>query len=214
MTNDQKIRLRLSQVRGRLNDIAGIEDLTDEIRSEAEALHTELNDLSIRERALIPSEGITETRDTGLDAEARERLELRSKASLTAYIRAALSGRQVDGPEAELRSAAKIGDGIPLELWSTADPATETRQDASTPAPGAAVNLDRIRPAVFAASIAPMLGYRDAARRVRGLRIGDDFDVTLGWLASEGRQDDGDGRRVHRDVRHAEANQCSTRDPR
>ena len=109
MTNDQKIRLRLSQVRGRLNDIAGIEDLTDEIRSEAEALHTELNDLSIRERALIPSEGITETRDTGLDAEARERLELRSKASLTAYIRAALSGRQVDGPEAELRSAAKIG---------------------------------------------------------------------------------------------------------
>ena len=107
MTNDQKIRLRLSQVRGRLNDIAGIEDLTDEIRSEAEALHTELNDLSIRERALIPSEGITENRDTGLDAEARERNELRSRARVTSYILAALSGRQVDGAEAELRGRGR-----------------------------------------------------------------------------------------------------------
>ena len=159
MTNDQKIRLRLSQVRGRLNDIAGIEDLTDEIRSEAEALHTELNDLSIRERALIPSEGITETRDTGLDAEARERLELRSKASLTAYIRAALSGGLVSGPEAELRDAAGVS-GVPLELWDTAPAANgETRQDAATVAPGTVgVNLDAIRPAVFAASIAPALG--------------------------------------------------------
>ena len=156
MTNDQKIRLRLSQVRGRLNDIAGIEDLTDEIRSEAEALHTELNDLSIRERALIPSEGITETRDTGLDAEARERLELRSRASLTAYILAALSGRQVDGPEAELRDAAGIGGGVPVELW---DQPTEIRQDAPTVAPGTVgVNLDRIMPSVFSASIAPQIG--------------------------------------------------------
>ena len=159
MTNDQKIRLRLSQVRGRLNDIAGIEDLTDEIRSEAAALHTELNDLSIRERALIPSEGITETRDTELDAEARERLSLRSRASLTSYVLAALSGRQVDGPEAELRDAAEIGNGIPLELWNVPTANGETRQDVPTSAPGTVgVNLDAIRPAVFAASIAPRLG--------------------------------------------------------
>ena len=159
MTNDQKIRLRLSQVRGRLNDIAGIEDLTDEIRSEAEALHTELNDLSIRERALIPSEGITENRDTGLDAEARERNELRSRARVTSYILAALSGRQVDGAEAELRDAAGVS-GVPLELWDTAPAANgETRQDAATVAPGTVgVNLDAIRPQVFSASIAPRLG--------------------------------------------------------
>ena len=156
MTNDQKIRLRLSWVRGRLNDIAGIEDLTDEIRSEAEALQTEFKDLSIREQALIPSEGITETRDTELDAAARERIELRSRASVTSYLLAALSGRQVDGAEAELRSAAKIGNGIPSEVFDTP---TETRQDAPTVAPGTTgVNLDSIRPAVFSASIAPRLG--------------------------------------------------------
>ena len=159
MTNRQKVVLRLSQVRRRLNDIAGIEDLTDEIRSEAEALHTELNDLSVRFEALIPSEGITETRDTELDAEALERNELRSRARVTSYILAALSGRQVDGAEAELRDAAGVS-GVPLELWDTAPAANgETRQDAATVAPGTVgVNLDAIRPAVFAASIAPMLG--------------------------------------------------------
>lgn len=90
------------------------------------------------------------------DAEMRERLELRGKASLTEYIKAALSGRQVSGAEAELRAAAGIGDGIPLELWDT--PA-EKRADTTTAAPGTVgVNLAPIQPAVFAASIAPRLG--------------------------------------------------------
>ena len=160
MTNAQKIRLRLSQVRQRLNEISGLEGdaFTDEIRTEAEALQTEYADLEVRHRAAIVAEGEDETRATegDLDAEARERLALRSRASLTTYLRAALSGRQVDGPEAELRDAAGIGDGIPLELWDTP---TEHRVDAATGAPGTVgVNLDRIRPALFAASIAPRLG--------------------------------------------------------
>ena len=163
MTNLQKIVLRLSQVRQRLNEISGLEGeaLTDEIRAEATALQSEFSDLETRHQAAIVAEGETETRANGaeLDAEARERLELRSTASLTAYIRAALSGRQVDGPEAELRDAAGIGNGIPLELWDVAPAEGEIRQDAATVAPGTVgVNLDAIRPAVFAASIAPMLG--------------------------------------------------------
>ena len=92
------------------------------------------------------------------DAEMRERLELRSKASLTGFLRAALAGRRVDGAEREIQTAAGIGDGIPLELWDTPD-TRETRADAATGAPGTVgVNLDRIRPAVFANSIAPRLG--------------------------------------------------------
>ena len=156
MTNAQKIRLRLSQVRQRLNEISGLEgdDFTDEIRSEAQALQTEYRDLETRHQAAIVAEGEGETRANGggsgdLDAEARERLELRSQASLTAYLRAALSGRQVDGREAELRDAAGIGDGIPLELWDvpSVNGNRETRADAPTGAPGTVgVNLDRIRP--------------------------------------------------------------------
>ena len=89
MTNAQKIRLRLSQVRQRLNEISGLEgdDFTDEIRSEAQALQTEYRDLEARHQAVIVAEGEGETRANGsedLDAEARERLELRSQASLTA----------------------------------------------------------------------------------------------------------------------------------
>ena len=88
----------------------------------------------------------------------RERVELRSKASLTNFLTAALSGRQVDGVESELRSAAGITDGVPLELWDTAD-TRETRADTSTGAPSTVgINLDRIRPAVFANSVAPRLG--------------------------------------------------------
>ena len=166
MTNAQKIRLRLSQVRQRLNEISGLEgdDFTDEIRSEAQALQTEYRDLEARHQAVIVAEGEGETRANGsedLDAEARERLELRSQASLTAYLRAALSGRQVDGPEAELRAAAGVGDGIPLELWDvpSVNGDRETRADAPTGAPGTVgVNLDRIRPQVFVNSIAPRLG--------------------------------------------------------
>ena len=163
MTNAQKIRLRLSQVRQRLNEISGLEGdaFTDEIRSETESLQTEYRDLETRHQAAIVAEGEGETRATGddLDAEARERLALRSRASLTSYLRAALSGRQVDGAEAELREAAGVGDGIPLELWDVPSANGEKRQDVPTGAPGTVgVNLDRIRPAVFAASIALELG--------------------------------------------------------
>ena len=166
MTNAQKIRLRLSQVRQRLNEIAGLEGdaFTAEIRAETASLQTEYADLETRHQAAIVAEGEGETRANGghPDAEAHERLELRTRASLTAYLRAALSGRQVDGAEAELRAAAGVGDGIPLELWDTAPSENgdrETRADAATGAPGTVgVNLDRIRPAVFAASIASRLG--------------------------------------------------------
>ena len=166
MTNAQKIRLRLSQVRQRLNEVAGLEgdDFTDEVRTEAADLQTEFGDLETRHQAAIVAEGEeeeTRANGDGLDTETRERLELRSRASLTSYLRAALSGRQVDGPEAELRDAAGIGDGIPLELWDVrrANGDRETRQDAPTSAPGTVgVNLDAIRPAVFAASIASTLG--------------------------------------------------------
>ena len=189
MTNAQKIRLRLSQVRSRLNEISGLEGdaFTDEVRSEAASLQAEFADLETRHQAAIVAEGEGETRATGddLDTEARERLELRSQASLTSYLRAALSGRQVDGPEAELRAAAAIGDGVPLELW---DVPSETRADAPTGAPGTVgVNLDRIRPAVFAASIASTLGIE-----MPRVQSGSYASATISTSLSAGSQAKGD----------------------
>ena len=161
MTNAQKTALRLSQVRERLNAIGQLEgaDYSDEIRAEETKTQNEYTDLERRHRSAIIAEGEGETRPAAPDAEQRERVELRSKASLTTYLRAALAGRRVDGAEAELQNAAGIGEGVPLELWDTPQPVTEQRADAPTASPsGAGINLDPIRPMVFAGSIAPKLG--------------------------------------------------------
>ena len=158
MTNAQKIALRLSEVRQRLNSISGLEGdaFTAEIRQESDALSKEYGDLESRHRAAIISEGTPEIRTLTGDAEHRERVELRSKANLTNYLTAAAAGRLPSGAEAELAAAAGVGDGhIPLELWDVA----EERADVQTDVPGVVgVNLDPIRPAIFANAILPRIG--------------------------------------------------------
>ena len=58
MLSSQKITLRLSEIRQRLNEIAGLEGdaFTDEIRTEADTLQTEFRDLEVRHRAAIIGE--------------------------------------------------------------------------------------------------------------------------------------------------------------
>ena len=111
---------------------------------------------------LEEEERAAETKETDSpDAEMRERIELRGKAQLTNFLLAAARGRMVDGAEAELCAAAGV-NGIPLELWDIPAPAEQRQEDrAITPAPGTVgINLDPIRPAVFANSIAPRLGIQ------------------------------------------------------
>ena len=167
MTEAQKrlreLRDRQSKERQRMAELSREDNLTDETRAELDSIEKGTPDLERQIRAATASleseEREAETRAAdNPDAKQRERIELRSKASLTTYLSAALSGRQVDGAESELRSAAGITDGIPLELWDV--PPTEQRQtDTVTNAPGTVgVNLDRIRPQVFANSIAATLG--------------------------------------------------------
>ena len=71
-----------------------------------------------------------------------------------------MQNRMVQGPEAELSKAAETQDGaIPIELWDTPETIERRQTDTVSAAPGTVgVNLDRIRPAVFANSIAMRLG--------------------------------------------------------
>ena len=64
MTKAQKIELRLSQVKQRLNEIGGLEGeaFTDEVRCESEALEREYGGLETRHRAAIIADGTPETR--------------------------------------------------------------------------------------------------------------------------------------------------------
>ena len=140
-------------------------NFTDEVRAESDRLSTaNTADKETQFRAATIAEGEAEQRarqDAPPDAEQRQRVELRSKASLTAFLQSAIAGRRVAGAELELQQAAGIGDGIPLELWDVpgSERRSEQRADAPTAAPGTVgVNLDPIRPAVFANSIAARLG--------------------------------------------------------
>ena len=173
MTNAQKrlrdLRDRQSRERGRMAELSLIDELGDEQRSELDAIEKSTPDLERQLRAagvaLEIEEKETETRAaTEPDAERRERVELRSKAQLTTYFLNAARGRMADGAESELQAAAGVsGHGIPLELWDVPierrDGEGERETRAITPSPGTTgVNLDPIRPAVFANSIAPRLG--------------------------------------------------------
>ena len=164
---------RQSRERARMAELGKGETWTDETRAEYDRLEAGVPDLEREIRAARSAVDAEEAEsrakggedDKAPDAEMRERIELRGRAMLINYVLAAATGKIVGGAEAELCAAAGIAPGqIPLELWDVPRPA-EARQEgdgearAITPAPGTVgVNLDPIRPAIFANSIAPRLG--------------------------------------------------------
>ena len=157
----RELRERQSKERQRMAELGMAESLTDETRAELDKIETGTPDLERQLRAAqtaADAEGEAETRQTAgaPDAEMRERIELRGKARVGAFLLARLEQRAVQGAEAELAAAAKISaGGIPLEMWDR--PAVEQR--AVTDAPGTVgINLDPIRPQIFAKSVCPRLG--------------------------------------------------------
>ncbi|MCY4396345.1 MAG: hypothetical protein OXC10_14550 [Rhodospirillaceae bacterium] len=158
----RELRERQSQERGRMAELSRVESLDDEQRAEMDKIETGTPDLERQLRAAqaavdIEADKENETREATPDAEMRERLELRSKCRVGAFLLARLEGHQIQGAEAELAAAAKTTPGkIPLELWER-PPAPEKR--AVTDAPDTVgVNLDAIRPQIFARSVCPRLG--------------------------------------------------------
>ena len=109
MTNRQKIELRLSQVRARLNTISGLEGeaFTDEIRAEGETLQVEYHGLEARYQDAIIAEPGPEM--VVLDSEQRERARLVERASMSNFMLAAMEHRALDGPEKELVSLERRG---------------------------------------------------------------------------------------------------------
>ena len=95
------------------------------------------------------------------DAEYRERITLRSKATIGGFLLARMQGRMPTGELAEYAAACGVHDGIPIDIFEKDRPApVEHRADAATVAPGTGTGatLAPIQPFVFSKSIAPMLG--------------------------------------------------------
>ena len=159
MTNAQKLALKLSEIRQRLNELSGKDELTEAEEKEMRTLSAEYPKTEERHRAAIISESTEEAAalDEDGDGEDRERSELRSRSRLAKYVSAALDGLPVDGAEAELSAAAGCPGSVPLELFRRSN--TEPEKRAVTPAPSTTdENLAPIVPAIFDRSAAAWLG--------------------------------------------------------
>ena len=168
MRKSVRLRIEQSELHQRIRELNALESLTDEQRAELDTATRRVQAIEIEVRAALTEEAEgerVETRDaSNLSPEQRERLELRGRVSVGRYLAAALSGRQVSGAEAELQQLAGV-DGIPIEAWETRDrlearsrAAGTVEHRAITPAPGTVgVNMDLLRPEVFAPSIADRL---------------------------------------------------------
>ena len=156
MLKSQAAALKLSEIREKLNDLNAVTEPTDAQKTEERDLLASQKTTEAEYREALTSESEADAKPTA-DAETRERIELRGKSRLGAFILAHMQGREPAGPEAEYRAALGIGAGIPVDLFER-EP--EIRADAASVAPtsGLGAKLAPIQPALFAPSIAPRLG--------------------------------------------------------
>ena len=127
MTTSQTLELRASEIRQRLNAIAGMDDLSDDVRQESDKLTEEYASVETRRRAALIAEDAerVETHATEPDAETRERAALRQRAYVGAYIAARLTGARLPTECAEYGAACGAPAGeIPVDLFEADRPAT------------------------------------------------------------------------------------------
>ena len=149
MTDAQKklreLREKQSKARQRMTEIGLLADadMTDEFRSEFDGLEQSVPDL---ERKLRAAQVAVDTEEdeqreaakagdkNGMDAETRERVELRGKVKLSGFIQAGFEKRAADGAEGEYLAALGIptiglqgGAAFPLELLAPPEKRREDR---------------------------------------------------------------------------------------
>ena len=151
MTDSQKLALRRSEIRQRLNELQGAEALTDVTRAEMDKLSSEYRDVETRWRASVAIEDAASNVGVA-GSESRELQRMEGSANLGNIVAAVFDHRQVDGVEGELQKHYGLSSNyVPLSMLS------EDR--AVTPAPANVnANQNRIVPQVFPRSAAAYLG--------------------------------------------------------
>ena len=166
MLKSQKIELRRSEIRQRLNEISGLEGeaFTDAIKAESAELEREFSGLDTQYRAaLIAEGGDGETTTETTETESREAAELRTLTDgvmLGSYLSTALGGGSLEGRERELNSHIGLDDSvIPFAaIAPRVEQRAEHRADAITPAPATTgVASQSIIERVFASTAAAFL---------------------------------------------------------
>ena len=114
MTNSQKLAVRLSEIRQRLNEISGLADnaMTDEIRAETDRLTAEYRGKETQHRAAIVAEGEEEAEARGAfgngDGEPAEVRALLDRITIGDYLSPAAAGGALMGAPAELAAALSL----------------------------------------------------------------------------------------------------------
>ena len=153
----QRLQLRQSEVRERINALLGQSERSDEERNELRSLTGEAQNLEVEVRAALVAEPEPEDEPaTQGDREAREREELRAAFNIGAVVSGVFGAGRVDGREAEFQRAEGVAENqIPFSVFEGAP----LEQRAVTPAPATAdLNMRVPVPQIFAMSIAGYLG--------------------------------------------------------
>jgi hypothetical protein len=172
MTDSQRTMLAMSETREALNAILAVPvaDRTDEQTADRDRLTKEIQELEPEFRAALASEdwGRQERTET-VDAEERERRELRSKVSLSGYVKAAAARTLPDAEYREYNAAVGAEPNeVPLDLLG------QVERRAVTPGPTDDAT-DAIAPYVFERTICEQL----APGCIRMTPTGPCFSVTM-----------------------------------
>ena len=162
MTLLQKLTLRLSEIRSKLNELAGLEQLTAEQSSEIETLSKEYQEKETQFRAATIAEGEKATgKEFQENSEGAEIRALKEKVSLRDYFQAAGSGAALVGPAAELNDALELRGGgntkVPWTVLMT--PELEKRASDTSDLDGGTAQRPVLR-RLFGRSIMESLGIR------------------------------------------------------
>ena len=175
MTTRQKIEIRPSNVRERLNAIAGLEgdEFTDEVQTELGTLEGEYGQLEKRLRAAILSEPEEEAAivgqfpDGSTDQEGAELRSLLGRVTLADYLAPAAAGGGISGAAAELNAALELpaagnsgGVAIPWRLLADGPAKVEKRAFTTTAANDGPEAQRPILQRLFGPGVLDFLGVR------------------------------------------------------
>ena len=200
MTNTQKLTIRASEIRQRLNAISTLDGdaITEQVQAEEIKLQTEYRETETKLRAAIASDPEPVATFSAGTAEGRELRMLTARADLGAIFQAALDRGTPQGETRELQEHHGLGPNqIPLDMLRQAD---RRQEFAVTPAPGnVGTDQGEVVPYVFPQACAAFLGIDSPAvgvgeavfpvltkkLTVRTPTENNDADETTGAFAAE-----------------------------
>ena len=161
MTLKQRLMILASSQRSRLAELAGLNELSPELRAELDTLGaTHLTTEAQLRAAIASDDAATPPDNPAIDPEHRERLELRARTGLADFLLAAVGGAAVTGAAAEYAAACGVPTvgHLPMAIFARPTPTVEMR--AITPGPDAKGVLQPTVPFIFERSAAASLGIR------------------------------------------------------